>query len=303
MTRYQPIWLQGGNYSAIQDRMLVAAALGGGGVLPAGNITGMTPQVAGSSMNVQITAGRAVVPVDATSPAAYLCVSDAPEQATSPAAPASGQSRIDLFIIRPRDPAVNAAYTQNDWIFDVVPGTPVASGPTVPATPAGCLAVCQVLVVGGQATLSQANLTDMRVPGGQLWNAAWGHLGFFQTSADAVATSTTPVVAAGQLVLTIPAGRKLELSAVQRINSTAASSLARSHLVMDGSIQTGFQTMPTVTGGAGAIDAAPSIVVTPSAGQHTFTQSILRVSGSGNVTLQTGARMDVIDIGPATPNS
>ena len=164
MARYIPTYMQGGSYSAIQDRQLVAAALGGGGVLPAGNFVGMTPSVVSTSMSVQITAGRAVVPVSATDLGAWLCSCDAPEVVASPAAPASGQNRYDLFIVRPRDPAVNGTYTQNDWIFDVVPGTPSASPtpPTASSAPAATLAVASVLVIGGQATLTPANLTDLR---------------------------------------------------------------------------------------------------------------------------------------------
>ena len=164
MTRYAPMWLQGGSYPAIQDRMVVAAALGGGGVLPQPSFVGMVPTVVATSMNVQIAAGRCVVPVSPTDVGAYLCVCDASEVVTSPAAPGAGQNRYDLYIIRPRDPAVNATYTQNDWLLDVVPGTPSASPtpPTASSAPAGTVAVATCLVVGGQATLAAGNLTDLR---------------------------------------------------------------------------------------------------------------------------------------------
>ena len=166
MTKYAPMWLQGGSYPALSDRMVVAAALGGGGVLPQASFVGMAPTVVPTSMQVQVAAGRAVVPVSATDLGAYLCVCDAPEVIASPAAPGAGQNRYDLYVIRPRDPAVNASYTQNDWLLDVVPGTPSASPtpPTAASAPSGTVAVATCLVVGGQATLTAGNLTDLRPP-------------------------------------------------------------------------------------------------------------------------------------------
>lgn len=150
MARLGPLWQQAGSYPATVDRRLLGA------LWPTGGVTGMAVTAAGASMNLNIAIGAAAVPDATVTGAAYLCPSDAVESVTLAAAPPSGQDRIDVVTVQPREGA------NNDWIVNVVQGTPAAS-PVAPTVPAGQLALAQVRVTGGSASVSQAQITDLRV--------------------------------------------------------------------------------------------------------------------------------------------
>jgi hypothetical protein len=149
MTRYTPLWLQQGNYPASVDRALI------GGLYPNGGYTGMAVTPA-TAMTLNIAAGRAAVPT-ANGTGSVLCWSDAVEQVTLTAAPPGGQNRYDLVTVQPRGNDLDGG-ANNDWIFNVVTGTAAAS-PTVPSVPAGQLAVVQVYVPGGSASINTSAIT------------------------------------------------------------------------------------------------------------------------------------------------
>jgi len=152
MTRFTPQWLQSGSYAASQDRRLIGA------LWPAPACSGCAVTVA-SGMTLNIAAGQVAVPSQ-NNTGTTLCTSDAVEQVVIPAAPPSGQNRVDLVICRPRGTDLDGG-ANNDWIWDSVQGTAAASA-TVPATPAGTVAVAQVFVPGAAAAIVAANLTDVR---------------------------------------------------------------------------------------------------------------------------------------------
>lgn len=151
MARLTPLWQQQGSYPGSVDRRLIGA------LWPTGGVTGLAVTATGSSMNLNVAMGAAAVPDSAFPGAAYLCASDAVETVTLAAA--SGQDRIDVVTVLPRDAAVSG--TNNDWILNVLQGTPGAS-PVAPAVPAGQLALAQVRVAQGSATVTAANITDLR---------------------------------------------------------------------------------------------------------------------------------------------
>ena len=155
MTRYAPQWLQSGSYSASQDRRLIAA------LWPAAASSGCQVQ-ASSGMQVGILAGQVAVPSQ-NNTGTTLCTSDAAEVVTLTAAPASGVNRIDLVTCHPRGADLDGG-ANNDFIFDFVTGTAAAT-PTVPATPAGQVALANIYVPGGSAAVTAGNITDVR-PGG-----------------------------------------------------------------------------------------------------------------------------------------
>ena len=156
MTRYTPLWEQAGSYAASVDRRLISSLW----PLPASSGCALTA-VAGT-MQVNIAAGMVAVPSQ-NSTGSTLCVSDAVETVTFTAAPPSGQNRIDLITCHPRATDLDGG-SNNDFIFDIVAGTPAAS-PVVPALPAGQVLLGQVLVPGGSAAVTQANITDLRPSG------------------------------------------------------------------------------------------------------------------------------------------
>ena len=113
-------------------------------------------------MTVTVAPGQVAVPTQ-NNTGATLCSSDGIENVTLTAAPSSGTNRYDLIICRPRGNDLDGG-ANNDFIFDFVTGTPAAS-PAVPATPAGTVALAQIYVPGGSASVTAGNITDVR-PGG-----------------------------------------------------------------------------------------------------------------------------------------
>src|SRR6516164_4887555 len=143
MTRYTPLWEQAGSYAASVDRRLIAS------LWPQPALVGCALTAVAGTMQINVAAGQVAVPSQ-NNTGSTLCVSGA--------TPGSGQSRIDLIICRPRATDLDGGQN-NDFIFDTVQGVPAAS-PAVPATPAGTVLLGQVLVPGGSAAVTQANITD-----------------------------------------------------------------------------------------------------------------------------------------------
>ena len=153
MTRFVPQWLQAGSYSAMGDRRLIGA------LWPSPASSGCAVSTPGADMSINIAPGQVAVPTQ-NSTGSTLCTSDAQESIVLPAAPASGLSRYDLIICRPRGNDLDGG-SNTDFIFDVVSGAAAAS-PTVPVTPAGTVALARILIVGGSAAVAPGNITDMR---------------------------------------------------------------------------------------------------------------------------------------------
>jgi hypothetical protein len=156
MTRFTPLWQQGGSYAAAVDRNLVGA------LYPVGAASGAVPAPVANTMNVSIPPGRAAVPLQAGANSA-LCAWDAAEVVTSPAAPPAGNTRIDLIILQVRDPQLDAGIN-NDFIFQVLSGAPSTGTPVAPTVPTNALAVCQYTVPAAVANLNGVTVVDVRPP-------------------------------------------------------------------------------------------------------------------------------------------
>lgn len=176
MTRYAPQWLQTtpAGYAAAVDRRLIGA------LWPTAAATGCAVTVA-SAMTLNVAAGQVAVPTS-NGTGSLLCSSDAVEQVTLAAAPASGLNRIDLVVCQARGNDVDGG-SNNDFLFAAVTGTAAAT-PAAPAVPANAVALAQILVPGGSAQVTAANITDRRplalaagaaqggVPAGRVWPSA-----------------------------------------------------------------------------------------------------------------------------------
>ena len=175
MTRYTPLWEQQGSYAASVDRRLLGA------LWPTGAASGgvVTP---GTAMQVNISAGNCAVPL-ANNTGAALCVWDAVETATLNAANGTNP-RIDLVTVLARGNDIDGG-SNNDFLMVVITGTPAAS-PTVPAVPNNSVALCQILVPAGSATVTAGNITDVR-PGP---TAAVPNLGAPVTTGTTIQTFT-----------------------------------------------------------------------------------------------------------------
>jgi hypothetical protein len=158
MTRFAPLWQQGGTYPAATDRGLLGTLWPG-----SGKLTGTAPAAVANTMQVSIPAGSATVAMTSGgSPSgSELCRWDAAEVVTSTAAPPAGQSRIDLVVLQIRDNAIDGSGF-NDFIFQVLAGAPTSGTPVAPAVPLNAMAVCQYTVPGGAANLNGVTVTDTR---------------------------------------------------------------------------------------------------------------------------------------------
>lgn len=156
MARYAPLWQQAQTYSASLDRGLFSA------LFPKSCVVGAPqPSVVGGTMNISLPADTAAVACG-TAVGSYVCRWSTPEQVTLPAAPPSGQSRIDVVILQVRDNALDSG-GNNDFIFATVSGAPAASNPAVPAVPTNAMAMHEVTVPGGAAVLDGVAIRERRL--------------------------------------------------------------------------------------------------------------------------------------------
>src|SRR6516165_3171330 len=151
--RYTPLWEQAGSYAAGVDRRLISS------LWPNAATSGMTV-TATSGMVLAVAPGFAAVP-SSNNTGSLLCVSDAIENVTLTAAPAAGNSRIDIVYVQPRANDIDGG-PNNDFIFAAVAGAASTGTPTPPTLPAGALALANVAVGGGVAAIVAANITDQR---------------------------------------------------------------------------------------------------------------------------------------------
>lgn len=137
-----------------------------------------------SGMTVNVAAGQVAVPTQNNS-GTTLCTSDATEQVTLAAAPGSGTNRYDLVVCQPRGQDLDGG-ANNDFIFTNVTGTAAAT-PAVPAVPPGAVALAQIYVPGGSASVTAGNITDRR--GGTLAVGSAVYARYFRTAALTINTA------------------------------------------------------------------------------------------------------------------
>lgn len=119
-----------------------------------------------ADVNITVKAGACYVRgTQATDQGMYHVYNDAdlviPLLTNNPANPTN--PRIDLVVARMQDQQYSGAVDLPT--IEMVTGTPAAS-PAVPAAPANSLILAQILVGAAVSTITQANITDRRVPAG-----------------------------------------------------------------------------------------------------------------------------------------
>lgn len=176
MTLQRPLYMQAASgdsafsYTASQDRMLVNAIFQGQGVI-AGLL--VTQRGAGANMSVDISAGHCVIiGSDAVSQYAYMCLSDAVENRTIPAAPGAG-TRTHRVVARIKDKLHNAAWPANtyEWTLEVLEDT----GTGLPALPASAITLASVSVSAGQVTVLNSHITEFRTRA-LFYPGSWAHV-------------------------------------------------------------------------------------------------------------------------------
>ena len=283
MTRYAPQWLQAGSYSGAQDRRLIAA------LWPAAASTGCLVQP-GGGMTVNILAGQVAVPTQ-NNTGSSLCTSDAPEVVTLTAAPASGVNRIDLVTCHPRGADLDGG-ANNDFIFDFVTGTAAAT-PTVPAVPAGQVALANIYVPGGSAAVTAGNITDVRPGGLAIASSVAPSSAPRGALAQAIATAnspstTTSVTWFSAPAVTVDGTRRLKISFTAYLNAGTANDVVTVRL-MDGAtvLQSTQARLPT-PGGTGQSSVSSVWQGVPAAGAHTYSLQVVLAGGTGPATGAAG---------------
>jgi hypothetical protein len=156
MTRRSPLWQQNGTYSALYDRGAITA------LWPAGGAIGAKLTTIANTLNINIPPGRCVVPLsDGT---CELCVWDAAEVVPiQTPVPPSGSSRRDLIVCTVRDSAIDSG-SNDDFIFQTIPGVPATSNPVLPALPANSYKMGDIPIGGAIANLNGLTPNEARSP-------------------------------------------------------------------------------------------------------------------------------------------
>jgi hypothetical protein len=281
MTRFTPLWQQGGSYAASVDRALMAA------LWPTSAANGPLPTTVANTMNVSIPAGFAAVALQAGANTA-LCRWDAAEVVTSPAAPPAGNTRIDVVVLQVRDPQLDAG-VNNDFVFQVIAGTASTGTPAAPAVPANAMAICQYTVGAAVANLNGSTIIDRRQA---LPVAAFnpqGELARIERNTDAGPVTNGTSAAAGGLSITftLAVARYVRLEAFARsLTFSAAGGYATVEIRDQANTPRvdGVATAVTVTGGV-YVSPAFLIARTVSLAAGTYTITVwLNAYGGANAT-------------------
>jgi hypothetical protein len=273
VTRYTPLWEQAGLYAASVDRRLIAAEW------PAAAVLGCAVSTS-SGMTVNIAAGSVAVPT-ANNTGTVLCVSDAVEQVTLSAAPASGSNRYDVIICQARANDIDGG-ANNDFLFSVVTGVAAAS-PSVPATPNNAVALANIYVPGASASVTAGNITDVRrMMQGDAAKLPQGRLAQTQLTASTanITTETTLLTLSG---LVVQPNRLIRLEACGRsMNQGSAGAIGFVRIKEGATVLYEFQEGVFASGFAGN-GFMLGRTITPTPGTHTYTLTLTGSSGSVNI--------------------
>ena len=276
MTRQTPNWLQQGSYAASVDRRLP------GMIWPTAACYGGVVTVS-SGMTVNIAVGSIAVPT-ANNTGTAVCCWDAVEQCTLAAAPASGSNRYDLVVCQLRGNDIDGG-ANNDFLFVNVTGTAAAT-PTVPAVPNNAVAVAQIYVPGGSASIAGGNITDVRpyqfIPAGEIaYGSNTTALGGITTSGLEIVGVTTNIVP----------GRRYRITAsVRGISSTVDGDIFAFYILAGATnIREQLFRSVGVSLGQGGQNVVARWASTTTVGAVRFGLNVVRIAGSGTGSLATGA--------------
>jgi hypothetical protein len=300
--------IQGESLSAATDRLANTVLLGEGVRDLAGN-SYKVAQNTGSDMNVKIGSGtafdRAVVVGVLAGQGTYICEHQNATQTLAVAASDPTNPRIDIAILRVYDDTFDSSGL-DEADLEIITGTPAGS-PSAPATPSGAYKLADIAVAAGVTAITNGNITDFRVESPLLQNARLagplGILGYTERTAD-LASIGTGVLDIGTLAttVTVATGRRIRVSAYAILRS-GTSATNGSLLIREGST-TLVDTLSNIHLGAGSAQVPwdASVILTPSAGAHTYKLSTnFSVNTNNEVRASTTnpAYILVEDIGPA----
>jgi hypothetical protein len=158
-----PLYMQNVAYPARTDRLMVDAMRSPGLAGSASDLA-VTQRAAGTNMSVDVANGSCVIAgTDTAGQGSYLCKSTAVENVVLDAAPGVGNSRIDRIVARVYDGQVIGS-GPSEWTIEAVTGT-ASPSPSLPSLPNSCLELARVTVASGTAAITNAMISDQRVPG------------------------------------------------------------------------------------------------------------------------------------------
>jgi hypothetical protein len=166
-----PLWQQasGGDaaisYTGAADRGLLDALIAAEGILSFGALK-VTQRGAGANFSVDVAAGMiAILGDNAANQGKYVARTLGVVNVVTPTAPGSG-TRVHRIIARVRDKQVIGSGTY-DWTLELLEDT----GTGTPAEPSSAVTLATVSIAAGQASVLNANITDLR-PYAQTFNNA-----------------------------------------------------------------------------------------------------------------------------------
>lgn len=151
MALNDPLWLDAASYSAREDREALAL------IVTEGLISGgaVTPRAAGANMSVDVAELVAAIAGDEVpDQGVYVVRSDADENVTVAAADPN-DARTDLLVARVRDASGADPGAANDWVLEVIAGTPGGAAATLPDT---ALQLGTITVPAGAVAIDAGNI-------------------------------------------------------------------------------------------------------------------------------------------------
>lgn len=154
-------WLQAGDYSAREDRLVIAAAVPTEQVIdPAGGGLLVTQRAAGTDMSVDVAAGIAVIEGDDQADQGnYVARNTAAANVAGITAPGSN-SWIVIVYLQVRDPDAGGS-AGDDAALGFVTGTAAAS-PVAPTLPDSAIELARITIPTGTVAITNAMISDRR---------------------------------------------------------------------------------------------------------------------------------------------
>jgi hypothetical protein len=172
-------------FTAQEIRMYNTAVgrLNGQGVLNPANLA-VTQRGAGANFSVDVAAGIAgVIGDDITNQGIYYAWNDATVNVVTPSAPVSG-TRVHRLVAQIRDKLSNGTFTTYDWQLQLLPDV----GGGTPAEPNSAVTLALISIAAGQASVTNANISDQRT----VWNDTWRSLAGLQSNGWSITGNDLP---------------------------------------------------------------------------------------------------------------
>ncbi|CAB4136919.1 hypothetical protein UFOVP314_45 [uncultured Caudovirales phage] len=288
--------------AAAESPSVSLTAGGAHGVVNGGDLA--VTQNGTPNMSVNVAAGRAFIRGTQTAGSlnqgVYSFFNDGTVNlAVSSADPTN--PRRDLVVAQIRDS--NYSGSANDARLFVVTGTPAAS-PTDPVVPADTLVLARLSVAAGATSVTNANITDLRVFARTPLRTAWGFVAQASVTAQQNGITTVTDLTGLTVTWTAIASRRYRVTAAAEINGTVAGDLLIVYIT-DGSNtiqQRAVVTVPSLNSGGGYAHARLELHLSNVSGSVTRKLRLERNAGTGTAGMfaaaTTPAYLTVEDIGP-----